>query len=706
MKINNALNTQLQTNVKATSLDFGIGDPAMVIEILRKRLYSNPIQTLVQEYISNARDACRESGLPEKITVTIPSPNNKVFRVRDYGCGISPERIANVFVNYCSSTKRADNTQTGGFGIGAKSAWAYTDNFQVISYYNGIAYHYSAHLGKKNSGTMDLINESPTSEPNGTEIQVAVGQYDLESFARAVYRCTFFWQTRPKIRGVSPTEIPVWYKTLKPVLQVDNITFYNVSNYTKDSRVDWFNFDLLVIDGIPYPLPVSINVGHNTDYKCALNVPSGVIEVSANRETLSDHAENRDAMQTLVNQSLIKIDAQLKTELNKCQTLRQFIKVYGAYNEVIDVEVQDYKAPTLGVSLQNGKVCGQIHNTIESVSLALEKVRNKDDKYRLESYDKVWSNMHEYEIFYADKDVGKAVVYSKVRQYLLSLPSDTKRQAIVLSSDDKVVLLKYALEFEAIPLSSVELERKIPSVKKPAGQIIVHTFADPTRYGRGGRGHEGTPIDLNTNTKRFVYAVKKSESTEFTTQKSALKSLATVLLSYCDMDLGFVSESAEKKIVGNDNFITVYTFWQDPCQYLTDKGKQHFKSLIINEATTDINDSIAYLVGRKEFKQRQSSIKDTELQSAIDTLNQFQSSRNNSSRRNESNELIKLLNVFDAKYPKYRLQADAIKAKMQAFDKYPLLRYLDSSFEISYKNTDDVAYDDLILYLNTKYETK
>jgi hypothetical protein len=62
--------------------------------------------------------------------------------------------------------------------------------------------------------------------------------------------------------------------------------------------------------------------------------------------------------------------------------------------------------------------------------------------------------------------------------------------------------------------------------------------------------------------------------------------------------------------------------------------------------------------------------------------------------------------VFDAKYPKYRLQADAIKAKMQAFDKYPLLRYLDSSFEISYKNTDDVAYDDLILYLNTKYETK
>src|SRR5688572_3249633 len=107
MKLNNSFQgTGGTTNATdAKSHDFKIGDASKIITILRKHLYSNPIQTLVQEYISNARDACKEARVEERIDVTVPTGKAPVFKVRDYGVGISPERIASVFVQFGASTK-------------------------------------------------------------------------------------------------------------------------------------------------------------------------------------------------------------------------------------------------------------------------------------------------------------------------------------------------------------------------------------------------------------------------------------------------------------------------------------------------------------------------------------------------------------------------------------------------------------------------
>ena len=74
---------RLQTNVQNETQNFGIGDASVVIEILRNRLYEHKIQTLVQEYICNARDAMREVGKGNAFEVTIPTHLNPVFKVRD-----------------------------------------------------------------------------------------------------------------------------------------------------------------------------------------------------------------------------------------------------------------------------------------------------------------------------------------------------------------------------------------------------------------------------------------------------------------------------------------------------------------------------------------------------------------------------------------------------------------------------------------------
>jgi len=201
MRMETVKNT-MKTNVKVKSKEFGIGDVSAVIEILRSKLYSNPIQTLVQEYLCNGRDAMREINSKKSIQVTVPVPLNPVFKVRDFGPGVNPDRMENVFIMYGASTKRKSNKQTGGFGIGSKIAWAYTDSFTITTFIDGIKRVYCAHIGVNKNGMLDLLSTEKTNERNGTEIQLAVSGDDLHAFKNAIFRATYFWTEKVEFLGL------------------------------------------------------------------------------------------------------------------------------------------------------------------------------------------------------------------------------------------------------------------------------------------------------------------------------------------------------------------------------------------------------------------------------------------------------------------------------------------------------------------------
>ena len=110
MILDNKNITVITDNKSYTEAKFGIGDLKVIFNILRSKLYSNPIKSTCREYASNARDAHVEAGIPEiPIEIYLPSAIDNSFRVRDFGLGISPDRINNVFVLYGNSTKRHSN---------------------------------------------------------------------------------------------------------------------------------------------------------------------------------------------------------------------------------------------------------------------------------------------------------------------------------------------------------------------------------------------------------------------------------------------------------------------------------------------------------------------------------------------------------------------------------------------------------------------
>lgn len=342
-------NSTVQTNsTSIESHNFSIGDVSTIIDILRNRLYSNPIQTLTQEYLSNARDSHRESNQTRPITVTLPTKLDSVLKIRDYGVGLDKQRVREVFVNYGISTKRSDNTQTGGFGLGAKSAWAYTDSFCVISFFNGRRCTYVAHTGNNRNGTFELIDESDTNEPNGVEVQIPVKEFDINKFISAVYRTTFFWDTKPELKGITNLEVPKVYSANKVAFKKNSTTLVQECDFVRNVfNIGYSNNKIFaLIDGIPYDLAkVCAHIGSarklssivKQDHITFISVNNGDITVAASREEISADESNVKAIEKFCENAVNDVAEIVLDEFNQTfSTLKNYVEIYERMGEVFN----------------------------------------------------------------------------------------------------------------------------------------------------------------------------------------------------------------------------------------------------------------------------------------------------------------------------------------------------------------------------------
>lgn len=370
MKMQEHANKLLTNVTDAPTQNFGIGDASVVIEILRNRLYENKIQTLVQEYICNARDAMREVGKKNGFDVTVPTDLNPVFKVRDFGPGITPDRMANVFILYGASTKRGTNNQTGGFGIGAKSAWSYTDSFTIATFIDGTKRSYVAHTGVNNNGRLDLVSTEETDEKNGTEIQVAVKRHDVREFRESVLRAVYFWEEKPALKG--QLDMPELLSGYKIGTYLESVEINMLPSYVQPG----YGNHLAIIDGVPY------TINHKLLDKCKtlrkltefihktiiLHLGNGVVEVSASRESIADSPKTVDNLEKIANKVGLEVKTHISDRFGKVKSPSEYIKVYRELIQFYSIEngfakYGDYKinnSSIIGDSLKKVKIT-EIH---------------------------------------------------------------------------------------------------------------------------------------------------------------------------------------------------------------------------------------------------------------------------------------------------------------------------------------------------------
>lgn len=146
---------------------FGVTNDPVLMGILSTGLYGNPMRTMIQEVMFNAWDAHRMGNCQDKpIDIYINDTSGLI--VRDYGPGINPVDMVPIYCIYGNSTKRKDEALTGGFGLGSKSPYAYTDSFTVTSHHDQTKSMYVMNrVSEENGGgpgMSPIIEGVPTSE--------------------------------------------------------------------------------------------------------------------------------------------------------------------------------------------------------------------------------------------------------------------------------------------------------------------------------------------------------------------------------------------------------------------------------------------------------------------------------------------------------------------------------------------------------------
>ena len=271
---------------------FKFSNSPIIFKILSDSLYSDKIGSIVRELASNARDAHVAAGkgdVPFEIHVPTTSnlfnANGCYFSVKDYGVGLSEEEIYNLYTVYGESNKRSSNDFIGGFGIGSKSPFAYTETFTIVSRYNGMKATYSAFINSDGFPSITKVFESPTDEENGVEVSFNVKKEDANLFSRAVSEQLSFFSPFPKVsNGFVPEK--------------KNVVLSG-KNWFITGRTGWYygcDMRVLIAD-IPYIVSSKeIDNYVMRNHRLHINVPVGEVDLNASREALAYTERTKTAL--------------------------------------------------------------------------------------------------------------------------------------------------------------------------------------------------------------------------------------------------------------------------------------------------------------------------------------------------------------------------------------------------------------------------
>lgn len=235
-------------------------------------LYSDPAMAVIREYSTNAYDShVAANNEAASIDVKLPDMFEPVFRIKDYGVGLSEDEVYNIYGKYGASTKRDSNSYVGQLGLGCKSALTLTDQFTLIAIKNGVKNVFNIHLDESGIPSISKAAQSSTDAHNGVEVIVPIS--DVSAFRRkAEYFYTFFpgeinFVNEP---GFKPANPNVYMSISDTIKLVDNI-----------------NHNTVVMGGVPYRADKLFNDRLNySNLKFLVYAEVGDVNFTPSREEL------------------------------------------------------------------------------------------------------------------------------------------------------------------------------------------------------------------------------------------------------------------------------------------------------------------------------------------------------------------------------------------------------------------------------------
>ena len=287
--IDHTASSHINTN-GLNSQAFSIEINAHMFSMLTSKVYNNPLLAVMREWSTNALDACRAAKAEISFDVHLPLIDEPTFSVRDYGTGLSESDLVGLFCTLGASTKRNSNEYNGAFGIGRMAGLAYSDSFTVESYHQG---HYYSYLIAVSDGTPTAIQlaSTPSSEPSGLRLSVAVKPDDIKAFhttAQSLYK----------------------YFSVKPNLNIDldlsqKVTMEISADWFAESSVPDTHANYVLMSDVLYKIPAYISGLKMHDFSSiVLRVPTGAVSINPGRESLSMDSATIEYLNTRFEQVL------------------------------------------------------------------------------------------------------------------------------------------------------------------------------------------------------------------------------------------------------------------------------------------------------------------------------------------------------------------------------------------------------------------
>lgn len=275
------------------------------------RAYSRPVESCFREIASNAADEEKHASRPWR--VIMPSRLDARIVFRDWGRGMDHAFVMERAFSVGESTKRGDNSQRGGWGIGLKSVFANAETCTIRVWRGDHVQTYSADMagGLPNvrTGAAMIERLSPGDDgygETGTEISWPVKESELQLWRNAASAV---------LRWFPAGSFEVIGQDITPIKWRDNRGKYSIMDQGEN---------VALIGFVAYPLDMRAIFGGSYDYRLsqaypsstlALHIPIGALDIAPNRETLEYTEKTRAVLREALDAAKADIVARFNAEI-------------------------------------------------------------------------------------------------------------------------------------------------------------------------------------------------------------------------------------------------------------------------------------------------------------------------------------------------------------------------------------------------------
>ena len=323
MKIQTTAHEPVESQGISGKGTFSIKTSSHAFRLLSSGLYTNKIQAVIRELSCNAADAhVMNNNQKTPFDIKLPNGLDGQFYVRDYGPGMSDQDVMKLYTTYFESTKQNSNDFTGGFGVGSKSPFAYTDMFTVVSINQSIKSTYSAYVDDEGEPKIVRLGESEASdEPSGLSVGFPVKPEDVKVFHHEANDVLCWFKSPVNVLGVGDSQKPVPFDSKGVIIKSPNVLMFGTKSgdgvhlssppgshhYARDRRPgDSSSLGTVVMGNVHYPLPFDSSLKDMpeakwfSDHNAVFPVPIGSVSVAASREALAFDKYTKENVKNIV----------------------------------------------------------------------------------------------------------------------------------------------------------------------------------------------------------------------------------------------------------------------------------------------------------------------------------------------------------------------------------------------------------------------